>query len=49
MRKFPKAKVTNNKGKTGNMISQDWRIFDVGGARSLVRYAFSRFIIALEH
>ncbi|KAJ3733784.1 guanine nucleotide binding protein, alpha subunit [Lentinula guzmanii] len=24
--------------KTGNLVSRDWRVFDVGGARSLVRF-----------
>ncbi|KAJ3971688.1 guanine nucleotide binding protein, alpha subunit [Lentinula raphanica] len=29
--------------KTGNLVSRDWRVFDVGGARSLVRAAWAPF------
>lgn len=32
----------------GNMMSHDWRIFDVGGARSLVRNFFSCILLKLR-
>ncbi|KAG7449581.1 G-alpha-domain-containing protein [Guyanagaster necrorhizus] len=31
------------KADTGNMVSHDWRVFDVGGARSLVRAAWAPY------
>lgn len=34
---------------TGNMVSHDWRVFDVGGARSLVSHVvFPREIVEID-